>query len=109
MEYLERLNVSQRQAVLSDSKEIMLVAGAGTGKTNTIISKIEYLVTKKEVLQSNILAITFTNKAVNEIKERLNISLGNNNVVVNTFHELARTIIYDNDNYKKLGYTNLTI
>ncbi|MBF0713374.1 ATP-dependent helicase [Gemella sp. GH3] len=109
MEQLKRLNNSQRQAVLSNSKEIMLVAGAGTGKTNTIISKIEYLVTKKEVLQSNILAITFTNKAVNEIKERLNISLGSNNVVVNTFHELARTIIYDNDNYKKLGYTNLTI
>lgn len=110
MEYLERLNTSQRQAVLSNSKEIMLIAGAGTGKTNTIIRKIQYLVQEKKVQGNSILSVTFTNKAVNEIKERINKYLGKNSqVVVNTFHELARNILFDKENYKKIGYEKITI
>lgn len=110
MEYLKNLNKEQKQAVISNSREIMLIAGAGTGKTNTIIRKIQYLVQEKKIQASTILSVTFTNKAVNEIKERLNKYLGKNSeVVVNTFHELARTILFENENYKKIGYEKLTI
>lgn len=110
MEYLKNLNKEQKQAVISNNREIMLIAGAGTGKTNTIIRKIQYLVQEKKIQASTILSVTFTNKAVNEIKERLNKYLGKNSgVVVNTFHELARTILFEQENYKKIGYEKLTI
>lgn len=109
--YLENLNNEQLEAVLSNDNEIMLVAGAGTGKTNTIVKKIIYLVKEKGVIPYNILAVTFTNKAVREIRERVNSSLFTNHsgVVVNTFHQLAKSILDKDDNYQLLGYKSLKI
>lgn len=109
--YLESLNNEQLEAVLSNDNEIMLVAGAGTGKTNTIVKKIIYLIKEQRVIPYNILAVTFTNKAVKEIKERVNNSLCTNHsgVVVNTFHQLAKSILDKDDNYQLLGYKSLKI
>lgn len=109
--YLESLNNEQLEAVLSNDNEIMLVAGAGTGKTNTIVKKIIYLIKEQRVIPYNILAVTFTNKAVREIRERVNNSLCTNHsgVVVNTFHQLAKSILDKDDNYQLLGYRSLKI
>ena len=109
--YLESLNNEQLEAVLSSENEIMLVAGAGTGKTNTIVKKIIYLIKEQRVIPYNILAVTFTNKAVREIRERVNNSLCTNHsgVVVNTFHQLAKSILDKDDNYQLLGYKSLKI
>lgn len=109
--YLESLNNEQLEAVLSSDNEIMLVAGAGTGKTNTIVKKIIYLIKEQRVIPYNILAVTFTNKAVKEIRERVNSSLCTNHsgVVVNTFHQLAKSILDKDDNYQLLGYKSLKI
>ena len=109
--YLESLNNEQLEAVLSNDNEIMLVAGAGTGKTNTIVKKIIYLIKEQRVIPYNILAVTFTNKAVKEIKERVNNSLCTNHsgVVVNTFHQLAKSILDKDENYQLLGYKSLKI
>ena len=109
--YLENLNNEQLEAVLSNDNEIMLVAGAGTGKTNTIVKKIIYLIKEQRVIPYNILAVTFTNKAVREIRERVNNSLCTNHsgVVVNTFHQLAKSILDKDDNYQLLGYKSLKI
>ncbi|MEZ7765385.1 ATP-dependent helicase [Gemella sp. 27098_8_92] len=109
--YLESLNNEQLEAVLSNDNEIMLVAGAGTGKTNTIVKKIIYLIKEQRVIPYNILAVTFTNKAVREIRERVNNSLCTNHsgVVVNTFHQLAKSILDKDDNYELLGYKSLKI
>ena len=109
--YLESLNNEQLEAVLSNDNEIMLVAGAGTGKTNTIVKKIIYLIKEQRVIPYNILAVTFTNKAVREIRERVNNSLCTNHsgVVVNTFHQLAKSILDKDDNYQLLGYKSLKI
>lgn len=109
--YLESLNNEQLEAVLSNNNEIMLVAGAGTGKTNTIVKKIIYLIKEQRVIPYNILAVTFTNKAVREIRERVNNSLCTNHsgVVVNTFHQLAKSILDKDDNYQLLGYKSLKI
>ena len=98
--YLESLNNEQLEAVLSNDNEIMLVAGAGTGKTNTIVKKIIYLIKEQRVIPYNILAVTFTNKAVREIRERVNNSLciNHSGVVVNTFHQLAKSILDKDDN-----------
>ena len=109
--YLESLNNEQLEAVLSNDNEIMLVAGAGTGKTNTIVKKIIYLIKEQRVIPYNILAVTFTNKAVREIRERVNNSLciNHSGVVVNTFHQLAKSILDKDDNYQLLGYKSLKI
>lgn len=109
--YLSMLNNEQLQAVESDSKEILLVAGAGTGKTNTIVKKIIYLIKEKNVKPDEILAVTFTNKAVREIRDRVNSALftSYSGVIVNTFHQLSKNILDKDDNLHKLGFDNLKI
>lgn len=109
--YLSMLNKEQLQAVESDSKEILLVAGAGTGKTNTIVKKIIYLIKEKNVKPDEILAVTFTNKAVREIRDRVNSALftSYSGVIVNTFHQLSKNILDKDDNLHKLGFDNLKI
>lgn len=68
---ISELNENQKEAVLNDSKRILVLAGAGSGKTKTLIKKIVYLIFKKNVSPSNILAITFTKNAANEMIDRL--------------------------------------
>jgi|TARA_Y100000310_G_C20673179_1_gene811413 DNA helicase-4 len=68
---ISELNENQKVAVLNDSKRLLVLAGAGSGKTKTLIKKIIYLIFKKNVSPSNILAITFTKNAANEMIDRL--------------------------------------
>jgi len=71
---LSGLNEKQREAVVSESKRILVLAGAGSGKTQTLLQKLIYLIEEKEVNPANILAITFTKNAANEMLDRLIIT-----------------------------------
>jgi DNA helicase IV len=71
---LSALNDRQREAVISEEKRLLVLAGAGSGKTKTLLQKLIYLIEEKEVSPSNILAITFTKNATNEMIDRLIIS-----------------------------------
>ena len=105
-----KLNQEQRQAVEHGGGPLIIVAGPGTGKTRTLTHRIAYLVEKKSVPSKSILAVTFTNKAAVEMRERLEKILGNSKSLpfVGTFHgfcfkilrdylERAPTIIDDDD------------
>lgn len=71
---LSNLNDQQREAVVSETKRLLVLAGAGSGKTKTLLQKLIYLIEEKNVNPSNILAITFTKNAANEMLDRLIIS-----------------------------------
>lgn len=71
---LSSLNEKQREAVVSEDKRILVLAGAGSGKTKTLLQKIIYLIEEKGISPSNILAITFTKNAANEMIDRLILS-----------------------------------
>lgn len=86
------LDLSQRKAVLTDEISTLLVAGAGSGKTLTIIGKIRYLIEVKKINPSEILCISFTREATNSLKNKL-ITNYNYDIDVLTFHKLALNII----------------
>src|SRR5689334_25302908 len=71
---LSALNDRQREAVISEDERLLVLAGAGSGKTKTLLQKLIYLIEEKAVSPSNILAITFTKNAANEMIDRLIIS-----------------------------------
>ena len=71
---LSSLNAQQLEAVVSDHKRLLVLAGAGSGKTKTLLQKLIYLIEEKGVSPSQILAITFTKNATNEMIDRLIIS-----------------------------------
>jgi DNA helicase-4 len=71
---LSALNTQQRKAVLSTEKRVLVLAGAGSGKTNTLLQKINYLINDEQVDAKNILAITFTKNAANEMLDRMILS-----------------------------------
>jgi DNA helicase IV len=71
---LDSLNDKQREAVISEDKRLLVLAGAGSGKTKTLLQKLIYLIEEKNVSPSSILAITFTKNATNEMIDRLIIS-----------------------------------
>lgn len=107
---LENLNDKQREAVEFPEGPLLVLAGAGSGKTKVLTTKVAYLVEEKGVDPNNILAITFTNKAAKEMKERVLRMLGPlaYQIQISTFHSFGLLLI--KENYEKLGYDkNFTI
>ena len=86
--FLEGLNPSQREAVVFGDGPLLVVAGAGSGKTRVLTNRIGHLITARNVPHERIMAITFTNKAAREMKARLGSSLGSmvSKMAVSTFH-----------------------
>ncbi len=109
-DFLADLNEPQKEAVLYNEGPLLIFAGAGSGKTKVITYKIAYLVENLRVYPSKILAVTFTNKAANEMKERVEALIGDSTrgLWIGTFHSIcARILRRDID---KLGYKkNFTI
>ena len=95
MDLLEGLNKEQKEAVLSTEGPCLVIAGAGSGKTKVLTHKIAYLMEEKNIKPWNILAITFTNKAANEMKERINGLIGesSNDMWIGTFHSICIRIL----------------
>ena len=93
-EILEQLNSEQQAALLQTEGAVLVTAGAGSGKTKLLTNRIAFLIKEKGVLPYNILAITFTNKAAKEMKERCEKLIGEgNNVWISTFHSMCARIL----------------
>jgi DNA helicase-2/ATP-dependent DNA helicase PcrA len=106
MDYLKGLNERQQEAVLHVEGPLMIVAGAGSGKTKVLTTRIAHLMANG-VDAFHILALTFTNKAAKEMKERVEHILGNHearNLYIGTFHSVFARILRTEAN--KLGYPN---
>ena len=101
---LENLNDRQKEAVLYNDGPLLIIAGAGAGKTKTLTTKIAYLIEEENVSPYNILAITFTNKAAKEMKDRLYTLVGDvaKKLQVSTFHSFGLKLL--RENYDALGY-----
>lgn len=110
-DYLTGLNEMQRQAVLHKDGPLMIVAGAGSGKTKVLTTRIAHLMSAHHIDAFNILALTFTNKAAKEMKERIERTLGNTdarNLYIGTFHSVFARLL--RSEAPKLGYpSNFTI
>ena len=106
-----KLNPQQQQAVEYVSGPCLVLAGAGSGKTRVIINKIAHLIEHCGYLPKQIAAVTFTNKAAREMKERVAHSIGkekSKGLIVSTFHTLGFDII--KREYKALGFkSNMTL
>lgn len=100
VDYNIKLDEEQRKAILSDEDYSLIIAGAGAGKTTTVAAKVRYLVEKKHILPEQILVISFTNKAVGELKERINDGL----LIpcpISTFHSAGYAILRKQEDTKK--------
>ena len=95
------LDDEQRRVVLSDEDYTLVIAGAGAGKTTTVAAKVKYLVEKKGIAPDQILVISFTNKAVNELRERINKAL-KIDCPITTFHKTGYAILRRQDNERKI-------
>lgn len=101
---LDTLNDRQKEAVLYNEGPLLIIAGAGAGKTKTLTTKIAYLIEENDVLPSNILAITFTNKAAKEMKDRIIRLIGSigYQIQTSTFHSFGLKLL--KENYERLGF-----
>ncbi|MGX7109198.1 UvrD-helicase domain-containing protein [Facklamia miroungae] len=104
LESIDRLNEKQKEAVLTTQGPLLIAAGAGSGKTRVLTHRIAYLVEEEKVNPWNILAITFTNKAANEMKERIKALVGPDadSIWVSTFHSMCVRILRREG--EKIGY-----
>ncbi|MBO5376551.1 MAG: UvrD-helicase domain-containing protein [Bacilli bacterium] len=101
---IDDLNKEQREAVLQTEGPLLILAGAGSGKTRVLTTKIAYLIEEIGISPYNILAITFTNKAAREMSDRLYKMIGDKAKLaqVSTFHSFGVRIL--RENYEYLGY-----
>ena len=104
MDNIDRLNDMQKEAVMTTEGPLLILAGAGSGKTKVLTTRIAYLIEEKKVDPYHILAITFTNKAAKEMQSRLVTLIGDvaRGVQVSTFHSFGLKIL--RENYELLGY-----
>ena len=110
MNLLDSLNNKQKEAVENLDGPMLVLAGAGSGKTKVLTTKVAYLLDNRNISPENILAITFTNKAAKEMKERIYKLVGNRAflIQISTFHSFGLKLL--KENYKYLEYdSNFTI
>lgn len=108
MDLLNHLNPAQRAAVTAPIGPVLVKAGAGSGKTRVLTLRIAYLITHYDVPPSQILAVTFTNKAAREMRERLRQQLGARirGLVSGTFHAVCTRILRESIEGRIKGYTS---
>lgn len=92
---LDKLNERQKEAVLATEGPVLVLAGAGSGKTTVLVNRIAYMISQKHIRPWNILAITFTNKAAREMKDRIERLLGDTakDMWIGTFHSVCVRIL----------------
>lgn len=99
MDILEKLNKSQREAVTTTEGYVRVIAGAGSGKTRALSHRFAYLVNELGILPGNILCVTFTNKAANEMRQRIHNLTGDNDTgYINTFHGFCVAVLQEDGN-----------
>ncbi|MDY5112617.1 MAG: UvrD-helicase domain-containing protein, partial [Bilifractor sp.] len=103
---LSSLNAPQREAVTTTEGPLLILAGAGSGKTRTLTCRVAYLISQRQVSPWNIMAITFTNKAAGEMRERVDqlVTAGSESIWISTFHSTCCRILRRYINL--IGYEN---
>ena len=107
-DYLENLNEAQKEAVLHIDGPLLIVAGAGSGKTKVLTSRIANIIKEKKAFPNQILAVTFTNKAAKEMQNRVSKILGSTAVGLSwlgTFHSICAKLLRKH----AVSYTHLTL
>ena len=93
---LSQLNAAQREAVMTTEGFVRVIAGAGSGKTRALSHRFAYLVEEMGILPGNILCVTFTNKAANEMRQRIHLLTGDNDTgYINTFHGFCVSVLQE--------------
>ena len=106
MSIYDSLNDRQQEAVFHTDGPVLILAGAGSGKTRVLTHRVAYLIENKNVNPWNILAITFTNKAAGEMRERVDdiVGFGSESIWVSTFHSTCVRIL--RRYIERLGFGN---
>ncbi|HJD61584.1 MAG TPA: DNA helicase PcrA [Rickettsia endosymbiont of Columbicola hoogstraali] len=102
-DFLHSLNEQQQKAVLHTEGPLLLLAGAGTGKTKVLTSRIANIIHQNLASPQNILAVTFTNKAAKEMQERVHNLVSSYGLSIGTFHSMAARILRDQIEHLNLG------
>ena len=96
------LDLKQRQIIIDETENVLAVAGAGSGKTLTIVGKIKYLIERKKINPKEILCISFTNETVNSLKNKVNYDID-----IYTFHKLSLEILKQNHIFYNIASSDL--